>query len=728
MTLQRIEEGAVASAPALGEAEHFDVPPSHHWESQNSWTDVTEFFLEATDELDVGHLLHPEGFTLWDSMSAIEMMDPKMDPGMELAQYQPKNQLKVADIAEQFLSSVEIIGILDELLSREMSWIAGNFLCQTLFTCIYLHDPHKIPHPVLYACAVAILRTADGIIRMVSDSKIADEEDFAPETMGFSLCEEVPQGDAVAALLDVEENLAFASAGDTDIEAISSEDWAQLGVSPREKPEILDALLCRVRFRRAFYSMIESINNRDRLRAQKCAADGMRHLELIERTMDIGCDVDNFFDPFITRKLFTTAPPKPISVMPKKQAMDDMATLLSHVHDVCSQPAGATLTTQLSFLESFSARKPAPSVLARACLHNIVLNPTSPSTMLGALNLIKLALKDFFEHRDAAYSAEMLHQFLGIAQGPVDATLKLYCKNRSRQHRGLRKVILSWDQLQVAIQTLEAQSSKSESPARTTTMFSRKLSPPYPSFALSLWVYHQKLLLMILYLQLGYELDLYASYEHLMVLWHIRALLHELSVVLMRVSQGGASIPDKDRHWHVTLLRIETEAKTKILDGLLYLGRHYYQQGFLAPPRHKAYREDTHFEHRFRAFATLSSPARAKFQDFTAWRDERVDATKVFAAAEECLAKSKTALQELILSAKHDAQASESSDYAKEDRMKELQSMTRVCIANSLVIKREGSSSAGQKTKVSLGECKYHPHFPVFVVHWTQEESTKCGG
>lgn len=46
------------------------------------WTDITEEFKSACSELNLGELAQDMLFGLFEAMSAIEMMDPKMDMGM----------------------------------------------------------------------------------------------------------------------------------------------------------------------------------------------------------------------------------------------------------------------------------------------------------------------------------------------------------------------------------------------------------------------------------------------------------------------------------------------------------------------------------------------------------------------------------------------------------------------------------------------------------------------
>ncbi|MGH0183787.1 UNVERIFIED_CONTAM: hypothetical protein FKN15_026089 [Acipenser sinensis] len=47
-----------------------------------NWVDITQDFKGACRELKLGELLHDKLFGLFEAMSAIEMMDPKMDAGM----------------------------------------------------------------------------------------------------------------------------------------------------------------------------------------------------------------------------------------------------------------------------------------------------------------------------------------------------------------------------------------------------------------------------------------------------------------------------------------------------------------------------------------------------------------------------------------------------------------------------------------------------------------------
>ena len=47
-----------------------------------NWLDVKNIFWKASQDIHLGELVHDNLFGLFEAMSAIEIMDPKMDAGM----------------------------------------------------------------------------------------------------------------------------------------------------------------------------------------------------------------------------------------------------------------------------------------------------------------------------------------------------------------------------------------------------------------------------------------------------------------------------------------------------------------------------------------------------------------------------------------------------------------------------------------------------------------------
>ena len=105
-----------------------------------SWKLVTEDFLENCKDLELGELLHDNMFGLFEAMSAIEMMDPKMDAGMTKGAIKRKKPMTFQEAKEQKLLAwesikiSEFVHIFDHTLACLVTWLEGHSLAQTVFT------------------------------------------------------------------------------------------------------------------------------------------------------------------------------------------------------------------------------------------------------------------------------------------------------------------------------------------------------------------------------------------------------------------------------------------------------------------------------------------------------------------------------------------------------------------------------------------------------------------
>ncbi|KAI9803534.1 MAG: hypothetical protein M1825_001877 [Sarcosagium campestre] len=77
--------------------------------------DITKEFSAASDELGTGQLVKDDFFTLFESVAALEIMDPKMDSGYQA----PGETLEDDYDVLRHLSAEEVVGIIDQLLSHE---------------------------------------------------------------------------------------------------------------------------------------------------------------------------------------------------------------------------------------------------------------------------------------------------------------------------------------------------------------------------------------------------------------------------------------------------------------------------------------------------------------------------------------------------------------------------------------------------------------------------------
>ena len=89
--------------------------------------DITELCRNAANALnDDNPMIHSEFFSLYDSMSAIELMDPKMDQCYGIDVCTRREELLHVSL-DRPLTEVDVIYILSMLLNLEAIYLDGTF-------------------------------------------------------------------------------------------------------------------------------------------------------------------------------------------------------------------------------------------------------------------------------------------------------------------------------------------------------------------------------------------------------------------------------------------------------------------------------------------------------------------------------------------------------------------------------------------------------------------------
>jgi hypothetical protein len=174
---------------------------------EDGWLDVTATLDATADELAVGQMVHAPSFSLLSAMSALEVMDPKMDAGM-ITDAVTVEKAFGTPLMPRELTAGQIVHIMDQIMVSEMHWLAGHSLAQSVFTCLYLHDIENIADHRLATMARAVLKCCAIVRNMVVQADFYEEEDFVPQTFGFSLCEMIPEPEILAELARVEDRLS----------------------------------------------------------------------------------------------------------------------------------------------------------------------------------------------------------------------------------------------------------------------------------------------------------------------------------------------------------------------------------------------------------------------------------------------------------------------------------------------------------------------------------------
>lgn len=126
-------------------------------------------------------------------MSALEIMDPKMDSGMASTYYSLDEAIEngAAPVPISYDKTTDvrcIIDIMDHLLACEATWHKGHSLAQTVYSCLYLLRPERTSsHALLHSYCQVMRATCKVVLSVVADSRTHEEEDLFIMSYGLPL-------------------------------------------------------------------------------------------------------------------------------------------------------------------------------------------------------------------------------------------------------------------------------------------------------------------------------------------------------------------------------------------------------------------------------------------------------------------------------------------------------------------------------------------------------------
>lgn len=240
----------------------------------SKWDDITDEFLQSVKQLNLGELIRCDQFTLLEAMSAIELMDPKIDTGMMIRESNRKilnleQSVKAGTVKINNLELCELIGIIDETYSCLISWLEGNPLAQTVMINLYLHRPERIEDRCLRIFSQSILRLVDYIDKLAQRGCI-EEEDLFINNGKFALDHQISDQKVMNALEElcqyyekllsdgitskIQSNQNSKSNNSADKKPLTDEDQHV----EHDKSQ-LQALICRLKFTYNFFGCFFNI-------------------------------------------------------------------------------------------------------------------------------------------------------------------------------------------------------------------------------------------------------------------------------------------------------------------------------------------------------------------------------------------------------------------------------------------------------------------------------------
>ncbi|KAL5477757.1 hypothetical protein EMCRGX_G024595 [Ephydatia muelleri] len=301
--------------------------------TKTEWIDITKEFTAAAAQLAPGQLVQEIHFSLFDAMSAIEVMDAKMDAALQWKNFPnypklPKEALAKGLVKLDGQTSAELIGVVDEVFASVGTWLEGHTLAQTVFTCLYLHESGSLESLALRSFSQAVIKIVEHMRDCISRNGVYAMED----QQGISL------------------GMATTLAGDPSVGAALKEAEERTGALLKQvlsnrvkaREDEVKALLARQKFTRALFSFVTSVTKATPQAMETACQKLSQCLSLlpdIVSTVTLGEKLDPQnpialgFHPVINQHLL---PPsyKPYAILPRDRGYLTLRTILDQLQGV----------------------------------------------------------------------------------------------------------------------------------------------------------------------------------------------------------------------------------------------------------------------------------------------------------------------------------------------------------------------------------------------------------
>ncbi|KAK1761252.1 N-alpha-acetyltransferase 35, NatC auxiliary subunit [Echria macrotheca] len=603
--------------------------------------DITRNFLDAAATLEPGQLVKDGYFTLFESVGAIEIMDPKMDSGC-LA---PDESLDEDYDVTRPLLPAEVLGIIDQLLCLEMAWHLGYPLSQTLLTNVYI-EAMLVPNPttikeadfirgegprdpmfiVLRAYCLGLLKACLHVNERIKYEHYYEEEDFVTTTYHRSLLENIDD-------IEIRDEIMAAK------RLVHS-------LRPKISDEMADALSFRLELRTAFLRAIELAELRSHWESLSLPWSQMKAIwEPINRSRHLGTPVPEAFSTKLQRRLASTMPPRPIVQPSFEETYEHFKKFFADGIDLLKILNYTDSQSLLNFVVTFQAQKPQPLVYIRTLLQwfliqdMVVLGRVSIRQVLDDdLSIVALPCSRLLDPANDEVEAPhdtrfaIAHQMELFRQRVAPSYLDIFkalCQNRCRVRRALCHAIQDWETVQMDAEEIDQllQVQLEEKPITYDG------STPAYSIPLSSWAYLYKVRLMEWIVQLGFELETYQPDEMAGMYWYLSYLaktrakhaerikaftvqrLNELRAhPFSNTAAMEATFTTSLSYLRATIL--DATSTLELADALSCLYTVLGRLRLIVPPPRPYSSDELRYEIRMKPFAPISLPRLPSYDNF----------------------------------------------------------------------------------------------------------------
>ena len=690
------------------------------------WVDITELFSEAASHLLPGELVQHWSFSLIDAMSAVELLDPKMDANMHYTDFKRYPRTVCEAVKRGLLqldghTHLQLVGIFDEILVSVATWLQGYTLAQTVFSCVYLLDTERAESHYLRSFSTAVVKVVEYMREYICRGGVYAEDDQQGMCFGFNMLTSVSDTSVAAALRDSEDRGSASARLSTqaDRQREGGEKMAS------EETEAIRAIVTRIRFVRNLFGFVSLLRKRPVSTIDLISNHFKQCLDLlcdIITTAPLGEKLDPHdplklgFHPLINHNLL---PPsyRHCKIMPRDEGLPCLLTILKQVEVALGFGKLESLRALKEGSRDFCSQAEVPNVIARSVM--VLLCMQSDRTKIfGSPSLEEMLKRDAHEFsnppslnpRSPLYTSsqgkELTERFFGRAVHPMSELLRLYCQPRARQQEKAERVLDLLADLQhetERIDHLQNEVAMKTDPARQHLAC-------YAS-----WVLYHTLCLMIDYVVMGFEYNLYSPFECHYVYWYLEYLygwLHtswktadKLNLEQPAASGKAKGKKGKKQRREATERREREVAIVQVKRLMCVAMMRAFEALTLEEkvhvPSFEYGSQELCFQHRFAAFACILTPQLLTYEDYkqlAGIHNYRGKNINLYEAASCHFTSARTILESIP----HPSQ--------------ELQGLLKAVKTNIVIMNLSAKGHKKESKVKPLLDYSFHKHFPVMRI------------
>ena len=154
-------------------------------EVDTEYCDITTRFRASIESLEVGQMVHSSRFKLEEAMSSIELMEPKMDRGLNSNQTLARCEELRNDIVSCVFTDDEVCSIVDGLVGQLKLWLEGHMYIQTVHASMFVLERKNLCNKELSSFCDTLLSCGGQLRAFLNPTGVRDEEDFVGYMFGF---------------------------------------------------------------------------------------------------------------------------------------------------------------------------------------------------------------------------------------------------------------------------------------------------------------------------------------------------------------------------------------------------------------------------------------------------------------------------------------------------------------------------------------------------------------